>query len=203
MQSVSFNQQLINPSKIVCIGRNYVEHIKELGNVIPDDMVVFLKPNSAIGRTLYAELDEPLHFEAELAFLYQQGRFIAVASGLDLTKRGLQSQLKEKGLPWERAKAFDNSALFSDFIEIDDADDLAISLTIDGAIQQQGSVNMMMYSPQVIIEQLKPFMTLVDGDIVMTGTPKGVGQVESGKTYTASVSQNNEMLVSCSWIAVS
>lgn len=202
MHSIRFNQQLIQPSKIVCIGRNYVDHIHELGNQIPDDMVVFVKPNSAISSQLHAMHQEPLHYEAELALLYQQGRFSAVAAGLDLTKRGLQSKLKDKGLPWERAKAFDGSALFSEFVAIDSTDELTIRLQIDGTMQQTGKVEMMMYSPQAILTQLSQFMTLFDGDIVMTGTPKGVGKLESGKCYRAAVSCNEEELVACIWDAI-
>ncbi len=103
----------VTPSKIVCVGRNYVAHIEELGNEIPEQMVVFNKPNSAIGDTLYANLGEPLHYESELAFMVRAGQLAAVAFGLDLTRRELQSRLKHRGLPWERAKAFDGAALFS------------------------------------------------------------------------------------------
>ncbi|MGL5358272.1 MAG: fumarylacetoacetate hydrolase family protein, partial [Shewanella sp.] len=112
----------IYPTKIVCIGRNYVDHIHELGNEIPEDMVVFVKPNSAITTQLHSQHQgEALHYEAELCFLFQGGRFSHVAVGLDLTKRALQNQLKAKGLPWERAKAFDGAALLSPFIAIEDA----------------------------------------------------------------------------------
>ena len=106
--STDNSAQLITPSKVVCIGRNYVDHIKELANEMPDQMVVFIKPNSAISTRLFAKHnDDALHFEAELSFLYQGGKFTAVALGLDLTKREVQGTLKAKGLPWERAKAFD------------------------------------------------------------------------------------------------
>ena len=116
MNVVNFEEQSISPSKIICIGRNYVDHIAELGNEVPDEMVVFLKPNSAISSKLQSYHQEPLHYEAELCFLYQQGHFTAVAIGLDLTKRNLQAKLKTKGLPWERAKSFNGAAVFSDFV---------------------------------------------------------------------------------------
>ncbi|TKB47512.1 fumarylacetoacetate hydrolase family protein [Thalassotalea mangrovi] len=201
LNKIQFNSQLITPSKIVCIGRNYVDHITELGNAIPKEMVVFMKPNSAITQQLMATHQEPLHFEAELAFLYQGGRFSAVGAGLDLTKRGLQNRLKEKGLPWERSKAFDGSALFSEFVAIDSLDDLSIELDIDGAPRQRGSVTMMMYSPDVILKQLQPFMTLQDGDVVMTGTPKGVGEVSKGSLFEARVKQRDKLLVTQTWKA--
>ncbi len=204
MQSVTLNNQIITPSKVICIGRNYVDHIVELGNEMPDDMVVFFKPNSAISQQLIACHQEPLHYEAELCFLYQQGRFSAVAIGLDLTKRGLQGQLKAKGLPWERAKAFDGAAVFSDFVAIDNIDDaLSLTLMIDGEVVQEGSVALMMYKPEVILSQLQEFVTLEEGDIVMTGTPKGVGQITAGSKFTGKVicQNQNKTLVLARWLA--
>ncbi len=202
MQSVTLNNQAIIPSKVICIGRNYVDHITELGNEVPDEMVVFFKPNSAISQQLTACHQEPLHYEAELCFLYQQGSFSAVAIGLDLTKRGLQGQLKAKGLPWERAKAFDGAAVFSEFVAIDTIDDsLNLELMIDEKIVQAGGVSLMMYKPEIILSQLQAFVTLEEGDIVMTGTPKGVGQIIAGSKFSGKVIHQNETLVSASWLA--
>ena len=108
MNTISVNGNTVQPSKILCVGRNYRAHIEELGNEIPDSMVVFNKPNSAISDTLYSDINnQPLHYESELAFTVKEGKLDAVGFGLDLTKRALQSTLKAKGLPWERAKAFD------------------------------------------------------------------------------------------------
>lgn len=203
MKTVNFNGAQITPSKVVCIGRNYVEHIAELGNDIPDDMVVFLKPNSAITDQLYAFHQEPLHYEAELCFLYQQGKFIAVALGLDLTKRDLQAKLKAKGLPWERSKAFNGAAVFSEFVQLDTIDNnLSLTLEINTTLTQSGGVELMMYKPEAILAQLSSFMTLEDGDIVMTGTPKGVGEVIAGNTFVGKVKKGNKMLVSASWLAI-
>lgn len=184
----------ITPSKIICIGRNYVEHIKELGNEVPDDMVVFFKPNSAISDTLQAtHLGEELHYETELCFLYQAGRFSAVAVGLDLTKRDMQSRLKAKGLPWERAKAFDGAALFSPFIKLDDAlQRLHFSLSIDDELVQVGDSSLMMYQVDAILSELKTFVSLADGDIVMTGTPKGVGVIPANRCFNVTLSGSNE-----------
>ena len=118
MNQVLYDGLPITPSKIVCVGRNYVEHIQELNNDVPDQMVLFIKPNSAISPTLRCYHQEPLHYETELCFMVVDGAFKAASVGLDLTKRQLQSQLKIKGLPWERAKGFDGSALFSEFVSI-------------------------------------------------------------------------------------
>ncbi len=201
MNKIDFNGKEVTPSKIICIGRNYVEHISELGNEIPDDMVVFNKPNSAIGRELYAFYGEPIHYEAEICFLYQSGKFSAVGVGLDLTKRALQSSLKGKGLPWERAKAFNNSALFSKFVSLDSPDDLTIELIVNDELRQRGNVGMMMYKPSDILKGIESFMTLEDGDIVMTGTPKGVGQVCVGDKFTGRILGAAEKLVEVCWIA--
>lgn len=202
MKSVQLNNQEIQPSKILCIGRNYVEHIAELGNEVPDEMVVFVKPNSAIATELNSFHQEPLHYEGEICFIYQQGRFSAVGFGLDLTKRGLQSTLKGKGLPWERAKAFDGAAVFSDFVELSNIDDsLSLTLAINDQSTQAGGVELMMYKPDEILKELQSFMTLEDGDIVMTGTPKGVGLVESGATFDAAIIQDDTALVTASWQA--
>ena len=203
MPTVTVNGQQIAPSKIVCIGRNYAAHIEELGNEVPDDMVVFNKPNSAISQVLYSSLDEPLHYEGELAFLVQGGKLAAVGFGLDLTKRTLQTKLKEKGLPWERAKAFDGAAVFSEFVELPtNIDELSLRLTIDGELRQEGGVTLMMYKPDTIVQELSKFTTLEDGDIIMTGTPKGVGVVEAGECFEGQVLLGNEVLLSASWTAV-
>ena len=209
--SAEKSSQLITPSKVVCIGRNYVDHIKELANEIPDEMVVFLKPNSAINTVLNAKHnDDVLHYEAELSFLYQGGKFTAVALGLDLTKREVQGKLKAKGLPWERAKAFDNSAIFSDFVSInqEDIQQLNLSLLINNVLKQQGGVNLMMAKPDDILKELQTFVSLEDGDIVMTGTPKGVGVIGKNEHFIGQIylSQqdklaNNKVLLDCNWQA--
>lgn len=209
--SADKSTQLLTPSKVICIGRNYVDHIKELANEIPDEMVVFLKPNSAINKVLTAKHnDDVLHYEAELSFLYQGGKFTAVGLGLDLTKREVQGKLKAKGLPWERAKAFDNSAIFSDFVSIEQEDiqRLNLSLMINDAPKQQGGVNLMMTKPADILRELQTFISLEDGDIVMTGTPKGVGIIGNNDNFTGQVylSQkdtvvDNKVLLDCTWLA--
>lgn len=190
------------PSKVICIGRNYVDHIAELGNEVPDEMVVFLKPNSSISQQLISYHQEALHYEAELCFLYQQGRFSAVAIGLDLTKRDLQGTLKAKGLPWERAKGFDGAAVFSEFVDLEIIDDsLSLELAIDDKVIQAGGVSLMMYKPDIILSQLQEFMTLEEGDIVMTGTPKGVGKIVAGSMFHGKVSCQGKTLVSANWLA--
>lgn len=199
METINFLGQPIMPSKVVCIGRNYVEHIQELGNEIPEEMVIFVKPNSAISALLRTR-PEQIHYEAELSFLVEQGRFVGVAVGLDLTNRTLQTKLRNKGLPWERAKGFDGSAVFSDFVAIPEhLDDISFELTINGELIQHGDINLMMNKPGAILQEVQQFMTLVDGDIVMTGTPKGVGELKRGDLYKAQICYQGEAIMTQEW----
>ncbi|WP_419175464.1 fumarylacetoacetate hydrolase family protein [Desulfosediminicola sp.] len=203
MVKVKMTEGEIAPAKIVCIGRNYVAHIEELGNEVPEEMVVFCKPNSSIAPVLHSShAGQQLHYETEICYMVQGGQFAAVACGLDLTKRELQSGLKKKGLPWERAKAFDGSALFSPFVPIPEGEaELTLELYVNGELRQQGTTSMMIYSPRVILQEIGSFMTLDDGDIVMTGTPAGVGEVLSGDQFKARLLAGETLLTEASWKA--
>ena len=201
MNTIIVGNREVEPSKIICVGRNYIDHIKELNSEIPENMVLFFKPNSAITQELNSFQIEQIHYEAELSFVYEKGRFSAVGFGLDLTKRELQNKLKSKGLPWERAKSFDGSALFSEFIEIQSISaNLSIELSIDGKSVQSGNINQMIYKPDAILTELLTFISLIDGDIVMTGTPKGVGVINTGSVFVGKVIENNEVIVSAEWL---
>ncbi|MCF7911898.1 MAG: fumarylacetoacetate hydrolase family protein [Candidatus Cloacimonetes bacterium] len=203
MKTVNFGKRKITPSKIVCVGRNYVEHIRELNSEIPESMVLFIKPNSAIGHQLISYDREAIHYEGEICFLVEDHKFVAVAFGLDLTKRTLQSKLKGKGLPWERAKAFDGAALFSDFVPIDEIKpELTLELDGNGKTLQSGNVQQMIYKPDQILQEIESFLTLNDGDIVMTGTPQGVGEVEKSGVYEGRILNGKELLVSAYWKAL-
>ncbi|MFN2329663.1 MAG: fumarylacetoacetate hydrolase family protein [Chromatocurvus sp.] len=204
MKTVSFDNRPVQPSKIICIGMNYTRHIEELGNQVPDNLVVFLKPNSAIGNELNSSLqDEPLHYEGEISLMVMGGRLAGVGFGLDLTRRELQSRLKSRGLPWERAKAFDGAALFSSFAPLTvPIDSLEVQLCIDGEERQRGDVSMMLYSPATILEDLSAFMSLEDGDIVMTGTPAGVGPVTPGADFHGRVLSGGVVQAEGRWRAL-
>lgn len=203
MKTVSLDGTMVTPSKILCVGRNYVAHIEELGNEVPDEMVVFGKPNSAISGTLLAQIEtEPLHYEGEIALLVEGGKAIAAGFGLDLTKRELQGRLKAAGLPWERAKAFDGAALFSTFSRLEGGtEQLSLELEKNGTLCQQGGVELMMYPPAQIIRELSRFTTLEDGDIIMTGTPAGVGAVQAGDQFTGRVYDGGKPLAQETWLA--
>lgn len=202
MKTIVVNNTVISPSKIVCCGRNYVEHIEELHSEFPDEPVIFMKPNSAISEQLHAFHLEPLHYEGELCFLFEAGRFSAVGFGLDITKRALQNTLKSKGLPWERAKSFDGSALFSPFTRIDRVSpDLSLELSINGQVVQSGNIGLMLYKPDDILRHLHSFISLNNGDILMTGTPKGVGRIHSGDLFCGRVMDNGSVLTRHEWVA--
>jgi len=203
MHKIIFGNTQVTPSKIVCIGRNYVDHAKELGNDIPSEPVIFIKPNSSISKRLSIGSKEPNHYEAEICFLVQKGQLVAVGFGLDLTKRATQTRLKEACLPWERAKAFDGAAVFSKFVAVkkEQINRLSLELLINGERRQAGGVDLMLFKPLVILDEITQFLSLEDGDIIMTGTPKGVGEVEFGANFTGKIMIDDEVVVEDSWIA--
>lgn len=204
LNQVIFKAQSITPSKVVCVGRNYVAHIEELDNAIPTEPVIFLKPNSAITNQLVLTGKDEIHYESELSFLINGGELVAVGFGLDLTKRQIQNELKNKGLPWERAKAFDQSAVFSEFVPIPGAiEDLSLELSINGVLTQQGGCSMMLYSPNDLVKEINSFLTLVDGDIVMTGTPAGVGLIHDGDEFIGRIYADDQLLIEVRWTVCS
>ena len=200
--TISFQGDEISPSKIVCIGRNYVDHIAELGNETPTEPVIFIKPNSSISNDVYTHKIDDIHYEAEICFLIFAGSIVGVGFGLDLTKRNVQSKLKEKGLPWERAKAFDKSAVFSEFVSVShDISELKMELYINGLLRQNASYQLMINKPISLINEINSFMSLVDGDVVMSGTPSGVGEINNGDQFVGKIYNSQELLIECSWQA--
>ena len=200
LQTVQYNDQSIVPSKIVCIGRNYVEHIQELGNEIPSSMVVFNKPNSAISDTLYYFSDH-CRFEGEICFLIRNGKIVAIGFGLDLTHADIQNHLKSKGLPWERAKAFDHSAVLSHFIPLEcDIRSLQMKLYINDQLVQFATYDLMMYKPDIMLSEIESFMRLEENDIIMSGTPKGVGNYKVGDRFVGEIYSGETLLLQKEWI---
>ncbi|KFN40599.1 MAG: 2-keto-4-pentenoate hydratase [Sulfuricurvum sp. MLSB] len=195
MNTVRFADQLCTPSKVVCIGRNYVEHIYELGNEIPSSMVVFNKPNSAITDTL-SFISDDTRFEGEICFLMMGGVIRGIGFGLDLTKAEIQNHLKSKGLPWERAKGFNGSAVLGEFVPLDaPLESLRMTLHINGTLVQEASYELMIYKPLAMIDEIKSFMRFEDGDIIMSGTPKGVATYKIGDEFVGRIYSNDTLLV--------
>ena len=202
MTTVIFNGEPVRPGKVVCVGKNYAAHIEEMASVPAENMVVFMKPATSVGSTLHAQLGEALHYEGEICLLMKGGAVAGVGFGLDLTKRETQSTLKAAGLPWERSKAFTGSALFSEFVPAPaDLTRLGVELTVDGELRQKGDVSLMLYPPDVILEELNQFLVLEDYDIIMTGTPAGVGAVNTGKHFSGRVLDGEDELVNGTWVA--
>lgn len=200
MNEINNAGKKVFPSKIVCIGRNYVEHIKELNNETPDQMVFFLKPNSAISDCIVSDNREPIHYEAEICFVIEDNKTKTVGFGLDLTKRSLQSKLKAKSLPWERAKAFDKSALFSHFVPFSSSiEHLSLQLLINDRVIQHADYELMINKPMDIINEVLSFMSFENGDILMTGTPKGVGVANKGDRFTGRIYQDEKLLIEQQW----
>ncbi|MCG7498094.1 fumarylacetoacetate hydrolase family protein [Vibrio sp. Of7-15] len=200
MNQIQLETKQLTPSKVVCVGRNYVDHIKELNNDIPEEIVLFIKPNSSISPKIYAGTTDPIHYEGEICYLIQAGEITAVGIGLDLTKREIQSQLKSKGLPWERAKCFDKSAVFSHFVPFhENLTDLRLELSINDQLVQLADSTKMINKPNQILEETKSFLTLEDGDVIMSGTPKGVGIVKKGDVFHGKLFTQHTLLIEHSW----
>ncbi len=201
MKSVKAGNRELIPSKVVCVGRNYTRHIEELGNERPEKMVIFNKPNSSLSDTL-RYFGPDTRFECELCLLMENSSVAALGLGLDLTHAGIQNDLKSKGLPWERAKAFDGSAVMSEFIAIDNlSENILFELRLNGTVAQRGESSGMIYDITQIIEEIESFMTLEDGDIVMTGTPEGVGNYRRSDRFDATLTIDGRSVLECSWIA--
>ena len=202
MRTLLFNGRSVHPSKIMCVGKNYAAHIEEMNSVPSDLMTLFMKPNSSITDELTSYRSEPVHFEGEICLLIEHNRVAGIGFGLDLTKRATQATLKAAGLPWERSKAFEGAALFSSFVDAPASlENIVLELSIDGELRQRGGTQHMLYSPSVILQELQTFLPLEDGDIIMTGTPAGVGPIEQGATFTGRILDGERELVSAQWIA--
>ena len=200
MKSIMLDGRKLYPSKIVCIGQNYVDHIRELGNEIPDEPVIFLKPNSAIATEIQSLSDELLHYEGEIAFVVIGGGLAGVGFGLDLTKRAVQTRLRDRGMPWERSKAFDGSAVFTEFVPIAGSlEGLRLELWINDEPVQEGGCGLMMSKPADILSEVGTFMSFEDGDLIMSGTPAGVGEAIAGDRFHGKVFDGDDLLVDGRW----
>lgn len=206
-------EQSYQAGKIVCLGRNYLEHIRELGNQVPDRAVIFCKPASSLladgGTIEIPAYSNDCHHELELALLIgKAGKNIAAqdalqhisgyAVAIDLTLRDLQDELKKKGLPWEIAKGFDTACPLSDFVpaaQVSNPNDLKLTLQVNGELRQQGTTAQMMRSVEQIVAEVSTFFRLEPGDIILTGTPAGVSRIQSGDQLYAEIEQVGSLRV--------
>jgi 2-keto-4-pentenoate hydratase/2-oxohepta-3-ene-1,7-dioic acid hydratase in catechol pathway len=207
MNSFSFNGRVVTPGKIVCVGKNYDDHIAEMGGAPrPHAPVIFIKPNSALAFNP-KELVIPkslgfVHHEVELCCLVgatmkdaapdaAKKCIAAYAVGLDLTLRDMQAEAKKAGLPWTLSKGFDGSAVIGEFVSAEDvpaSQEFDISLSINGTIRQNSNTRHMIFAPWEILSYASHFMTIEEGDILMCGTPSGVGPLEDGDRIEATLS---------------
>lgn len=200
------------PSKIVCVGRSYADHAKELGNAVPDRPVLFIKPPSAL-TALDAGIEwNPdwgnCHYECELSLRIDRTlskendpakvlqAIGAVTLGLDLTLRDLQDDLKKKGQPWERAKAFDGSCVLADWIPVADVitdwKDVHYTLEINDELRQKGDTALLIFDIATLLADISQVFTLEAGDVVMTGTPAGVAALQSGDQLKMNLKGQNQ-----------
>lgn len=196
--------------KIICVGRNYTEHAKELKNEIPTEPVLFIKPDTSVlkGSDFYIpEFSNDIHYELELVIKISKGgkyiqeenaakHYEQIGLGIDFTARDLQSKLKEKGLPWEKAKGFDGSAVVSDFFPVENfnAEEIHFELKKNNQTVQQGNSKDMIFDINKLIANISQYFTLRVGDLIFTGTPAGVGKVEENDILDAYL--ENEKLFS-------
>ena len=184
--------------KIICIGRSYATHAEELNNDLPKEPIVFMKPDSALLREnkpfFYPEFTQDINFECEFVLRFRKpGKYIpeefaldyveSVGLGIDFTARDLQAEAKEQGLPWEKAKAFNDSAPISELIpveEFDDLQDVHFELDVNGATRQKGHTAKMTFSIPTLISHVSKYFMLKTGDLLFTGTPEGVGPIAVG-----------------------
>ena len=188
--------------KIICVGRNYVDHIDELKNERPTEPLLFMKPDTALVLKKFPfvipEFTNDVHYEVEVVVkINKVGKYIEqkfahkyydeVSLGIDFTARDLQASLKEKGLPWEKAKAFDQSAVVGDFFsktELINLEDTSFELLKNGEVVQKGSTSQMIWSIDELISHISKYFTLKTGDLIFTGTPAGVGRVNPDDVLT-------------------
>jgi len=208
------SDQVFSVGKIVCLGRNYLDHIRELNNPVPDRAVIFCKPASSIipdgGSIRIPAYSDDCHHELELAVLIgtpgkQVTRERALehvagyAVALDLTLRDVQSELKAKGLPWEIAKGFDSSCPLSDFTPaaaVSNPNSIRLTLRVNGELRQDGTTAQMMRTIEEIIAEVSTYYTLEAGDIILTGTPAGVSRLQSGDQLLGEIEQVGTLQVS-------
>ena len=198
--------------KILCVGRNYSEHAKELGNAVPENPVIFSKPDTALIKNnepfYHPDFSQDIHHEVELVIKiskmgkkiqpkFARNYFTEIGLGIDFTARDVQSKLKEKGLPWELAKAFDGSAPIGEFINVEGTDlsNINFSLTKNGEMVQQGNTAQMIFSFEEIVSFVSEYFTLKVGDLIYTGTPAGVSKINIGDKLEGFI--ENQLMLTC------
>src|SRR5450432_57816 len=199
--------------KIICVGRNYAAHVKELGNDTPDEPVIFMKPKSALLQShtpfYYPEFTNELHYECELVLrVSKNGKYIqerhasnyynGITAGIDFTARDIQNDLRAKGLPWEKAKSFDNSAAVGKWVpfqNVKNKKDINFGLYKNKELVQQGKSSLMLHNFDSIVAYISTFFSINIGDLIFTGTPAGVGECVVGDELEAFIEDESMLAV--------
>lgn len=202
----------VSVPKIICVGRNYAEHAKEMKAEVPSAPMLFLKPPTAIvlsgGAVILPSISSDLHHEVEMTVLIGKGgkniareqalgHVAGYGIGLDMTLRDVQSEAKKKGMPWSLAKGFDTSAPLSDFVpaaKVSDPHDLTVELSVNGVVRQQGTTADFLFKLDHLISYISHFFTLSPGDVLFTGTPEGVAQTVPGDALHAELRNGSGLL---------
>ena len=210
---ISGSERELPIGKILCIGRNYAEHIRELGNDTPDTPIIFMKPATSVigdaGTIVIPSYSKDCHHEVELALLVgKKGKDIAQERALehvagygvaiDLTLRDIQGELKKRGFPWDIAKGFDTACPLSTFVSADmikNPQELRLRLWVNGELRQDGNTALMIHSIPAIISHFSSIFTLEPGDVILTGTPAGVGRLNTGDTVVAEITDVGRLRV--------
>ncbi|MDP2303138.1 MAG: fumarylacetoacetate hydrolase family protein [Ignavibacteria bacterium] len=193
--------------KIVCVGRNYAEHVKELGNEVPEKPVLFLKPTSALifsgEKIIHPDFSDDMHHEVELVLLIgkdcesvteeeAKNAITGYGVGLDMTLRDIQNILKSKGHPWTLAKCFNTSAVLSNIVEASEMNfslEMKLELSVNGVVKQSDPLTKMIFNPEQLVSYISSVMKLEEGDLIYTGTPAGVSKVVRGDKLSASLGE--------------
>ncbi len=210
---IELKNKIYHPQRIFCVGRNYVAHAREFNNEVPDKPIIFMKPPTSLvppgSRVKFPSNGKELHYEGEMVILIgKEGRAVSekdarsyvqgLSLGLDLTLRDVQRHMKQKGLPWEMAKAFEQSAPVGEFIPVEkdmDLSDFEFTCSVNGEVKQRGVTGLMIFSVEKLIVELSQVWLLRPGDLIYSGTPEGVGPLQIGDK----VSVQNSQIGSFSW----
>ena len=201
MNKVDFSGMPVIPNKVICSGFNYAEHIEEITKAKKAPMAVFIKSNSAICHHFYY-FDDGYEFEGELSFIFAHEKPVGVGFGIDITNRRLQRKLMTDSLPWSLAKSFDYAAVFSRFVTLDNIDISTLNMEFyrNGNCIQKGGYQLMINKPYDIVAKISKTMRFEDGDILMTGTPKGTTNYAPGDTFVGKVYSNDKLIIEQTWL---
>ena len=199
---MTLNNQEVTIAKIICIGKNYTDHIKEMGDATPSEMVLFAKPVTSANTEIVLP-KESFRFEAEISLLMRKREIVGLGIGLDMTLDKIQKNLKDNGLPWERSKGFKNSGVYSDFVSVVDINQSQIELKfyVNETLKQHAQSSQMVYDISRIVNECENVFGLNTYDIIMTGTPSGIDTLKEGDKCRGELYHKGELILQKEWVA--